>query len=196
MLWWLLFLRNWSLISIIQIKRLLHEIRTDASVTKGIGRYYLTHLFSAHVPRRHRKKHINWKEMYAVLYAFLLCHPHCENGELLVHCDNEAVVEVINERTICGPTISLLQTLPLIAVLFNITISAVCIPTADNAIADALSRHDFKSLANLGQEYYHDNIRNCEPQARSRPCASSCSPSAQLSLRINKEGTQRSHLQL
>ena len=97
MLWWLLFLRNWSLISIIQIKRPLHEIWTDASGTKGIGGYYLTHLFSAHVPRRHRKKHINWKEMYTVLYAFLLWHSHWENGELLVHCDNEAVVDAINK---------------------------------------------------------------------------------------------------
>jgi Reverse transcriptase (RNA-dependent DNA polymerase) len=164
-LWWLLFLQHWSCISIIQIKRPLHEIWTDASGTKGIGGIYLTHLFSAHVPRRHRKKHINWKEMYAVLYAFLMWHPHWENGELLVHCDNDAVVDAINKRSIRGPTITPLQTLLLIAALFNITISAVWIPTASNSIADALSRHDFKRLANLGfQDYDHHNIRNSEPQ--------------------------------
>ena len=166
MLWWLLFLQHWSCISIIQIKRPLHEIWTDASGTKGIGGIYLTHLFSAHVPRRHRKKHINWKEMYAVLYAFLMWHPHWENGELLVHCDNDAVVDAINKRSIRGPTITPLQTLLLIAALFNITISAVWIPTASNSIADALSRHNFKRLANLGfQDYDHHNIRNSEPQA-------------------------------
>jgi hypothetical protein len=38
--------------------------------------------------------------MYAVLYAFLLWHPHWENGELLVHCDNDAVVDAINKRSI------------------------------------------------------------------------------------------------
>jgi hypothetical protein len=166
MLWWLVFLQHWSCISIIQIKRPLHELWTDASGTKGIGGIYLTHLFSAHVPRRHRKKHINWKEMYAVLYAFLMWHPHWENGELLVHCDNDTVVDAINKRSIRGPTITPLQTLLLIAALFNITISAIWIPTASNSIADALSRHDFKRLANLGfQDYDHHNIRNSEPQA-------------------------------
>ena len=165
-LWWLLFLQHWSCISIIQIKRPLHEIWTDASGTKGIGGIYLTHLFSTHVPRRHRKKHINWKEMYAVLYVFLMWHPHWENGELLVHCDNDAVVNAINKRSIRGPTITPLQTLLLIAALFNITISAVWIRTASNSIADAVSRHDFKRLANLGhKDYNHNNVRNSEPHA-------------------------------
>lgn len=162
-LWWLFFLRHWSCVSIIQIKRPLYEIWTDASGTKGIGGIFTDHLFSAHVPRRHRRKHINWKEMYAILYAFLLWHSHWENGELLVHCDNEAVVEAINKRSIRGPTISPLQTLLLIAALFNITISAVWIPTALNSVADALFRHDFKRLANLGHQYNHHNVRNLEP---------------------------------
>ena len=161
-LWWLLFLRHWSCISVIQIKHPFHEIWTDASGSKGIGGIYLSHLFSAHVPRHHRRKHINWKEMYAVLYAFLLWHSNWENGELLVHCDNEAVVEAINKRSIRGPTITPLQTLLLIAALYNIAISAVWIPTASNSIADALSRHDFKRLANLGHQHDH-HIRRTEP---------------------------------
>jgi Reverse transcriptase (RNA-dependent DNA polymerase) len=161
-LWWLIFLNHWSCISIIQIKRPFHEIWTDASGTKGIGGIYLDHSFAAHVPRRHRKKHINWKEMYAILYAFLLWHSHWENGELLVHCDNQAVVDAINKRSIRGPTITPLQTLLLIAALFNTTISAVWIPTASNSIADALSRHDFKRLANMGIQYNH-HIRRSEP---------------------------------
>jgi len=163
-LWWLIFLRHWSCISIIQVKRPFHEIWTDASGTKGIGGIYLDHLlFSAHVPRRHRRKHINWKEMYAILYAFMLWHSHWENGELLVHCDNEAVVEAINKRSIRGSTITPLQTLLLLAALFNISVSAVWIPTASNSVADALSRHDFDRLANLGYQYNHHNIRNKEP---------------------------------
>ena len=163
-LWWLIFLRHWSCISIIQMKRPLFEIWTDASGTKGIGGIFEQHLFSAHVPRRHRTKHINWKEMYAILYALLLWHSHWENGELLVHCDNEAVVDAVNKRSIRGPTIAPLQTLLLIAALFNINITAAWIPTAANSIADALSRHDFKRLANLGfQDYNHEHIRNTEP---------------------------------
>ena len=162
MLWWLVFLKCWSRVSIIQIKRPLHKIWTDASGSKGIGGYYLDHFFAAHVPRWHRRKHINWKEMYAVLYAFLLWHSHWEHGEVLVYCDNQAVVKAINKRSIRGPTITPLQTLFLIAALFNVTISAVWIPTASNTIADALSRHDFKRLANLGIQYNH-HIQRSEP---------------------------------
>jgi hypothetical protein len=99
-------------------------------------------------------------------WGWSLWHPHWENGELLVHCDNDAVVDAINKRSIRGPTITPLQTLLLIAALFSITISAVWIPTASNSIADALSRQDFKRLANLGhQDYNHHNVRNSEPQA-------------------------------
>jgi len=101
--------------------------------------------------------------MYAILYAFMLWHSHWENRKLLVYCDNEAVVEAINKCSIRGSTITPLQTLLLLAALFNISISAVWIPTASNSVTDALSRHDFNRLANLGYQYNHHNIRNKEP---------------------------------
>jgi hypothetical protein len=45
---------------------------TDASGAKEIGGFYDERLFATRVPSRHRKKHINWKEMYAILHAFIL----------------------------------------------------------------------------------------------------------------------------
>jgi hypothetical protein len=92
-------------------------------------------------------------------------YKECAKSTYLSHRDNDAVVDAI-KRSIRGPTIAPLQTLLLIAALFNITIAAVWIPTASNSIADALSHHDFKRLANLGhKDYNHNNIRNSEPQA-------------------------------
>lgn len=72
MLWWVIFLHHWSRISIIQMSRPTHQVWTDASGTKGIGSIYGDQLFATRVPRRHRKKHINWKEMFAILHALLL----------------------------------------------------------------------------------------------------------------------------
>ena len=74
------------IISIIQIKCPLHEIWTNESGKKRFSGIYMTHLFSAHVPLRYRKKNINWKEMYAVFYGFLLRHTHRENGEWRITC--------------------------------------------------------------------------------------------------------------
>jgi len=56
----------------IQISRPRIYIATDASGRKGIGGicFESQQLFSTRVPRRHRGKHINWKELFAVLYAF------------------------------------------------------------------------------------------------------------------------------
>ena len=92
--------------------------------------------------------------MFAILHAVFLWHRYWENGKLIVHCDNEGVVNAINKKSICGPIINLLQILLLLTGLLNIDILAVWIPTAENAVADALSQHDFKRLTNLGYKDY------------------------------------------
>ena len=79
-------------------------------------------------------------------------------------------METINKRSIRGPTITPLQTLLLIAALYNIAISAVWIPTASNSIADALSRHDFKRLANLGYQHdHHSSVTIFLPSSKTDP---------------------------
>jgi hypothetical protein len=52
------------------------HLYTDASGTKGIGGWCPGgHSFSTQVPHRHRKKYINWKEAYTVLFAFMKWGP-------------------------------------------------------------------------------------------------------------------------
>src|SRR5436190_13136952 len=49
------------------------HIATDASGKKGIGGVWFEgegqNMFSTRLARRHRSKHINWKELFTVLYA-------------------------------------------------------------------------------------------------------------------------------
>jgi Reverse transcriptase (RNA-dependent DNA polymerase) len=150
--WWFIFLNLWSCSVPIQTidARQTFYVATDASGTKGIGGVFGKLVFAARVPRGHRRKHINWKEMYAIYYALLRWFSHWSNARVIVYCDNTTVVGAITKRSVCGPTIDPLQATLLIAALFNIDLVAQWIPTDENFVADALSRHDFKRLANYG----------------------------------------------
>jgi hypothetical protein len=64
-------------------------------------------------------------------------------------CDNSAIVDTINKRSIWGDAINLLQLLFLTTALYDIDISACWLSSEDNWIADSLSRFDFKRLANF-----------------------------------------------
>lgn len=80
--WWLCFLASWSSVSMINLSRVNHDVATDASGIKGIGGVYKKCLFSERIPARHRKKHIDWKEMFAVLHAFILWHKEWAGGRI------------------------------------------------------------------------------------------------------------------
>jgi ribonuclease HI len=87
--------------------------------------------------------------MYAVFHALLLWHKRWEHGKLQLFCDNEAVVDGINKKSIRGPAIHPLQSILLIAAVFGIELVACWIPTEENMIADALSRFEFEKLKKL-----------------------------------------------
>jgi len=71
--WWTLLLHQWNGVAVIHsISRPVITIYTDASGTKGIGGIWEDKAFSVHLNRRHRTKHINWKEMYAIFFAMSL----------------------------------------------------------------------------------------------------------------------------
>ena len=148
--WWLYFLSSWSSVSIIRLSRTNHDVATDASGVKGIGGVYNGSLFSERVPSRHREKHINWKEMFAILHAFVLWHKDWAGGCVRLACDNSAVVQALDKKSIKGETIRPLQTILLIAAVFDIKILVFWIPSEENIVADAASRHDYEKLADLG----------------------------------------------
>ena len=148
--WWTLFLSSWSTISFIQLSRTVFHVSTDASGLKGIGGVYNGRIFSSRVPSRHKDKHINWKEMFAILHALILWHKEWAYGSVDVACDNAAVVSGINKCSIRGPAIRPLRAILLISAVFDIDIKAHWVSTKENVIADAASKHDFKKLADLG----------------------------------------------
>ena len=148
--WWQQFLVSWSSISMIQLSRPDYDLATDASGEKGIGGVHRRQVFSERIPARHKGKHIDWKEMFAVLHAFLLWHGLWHGGRVRLASDNTFVVDSINKGSIKGPTIRPLQRILLIAAVFDIKLLAFWIPSKENMVADAASCHDHEKLANLG----------------------------------------------
>lgn len=148
--WWLQFLRSWSSISMIHLSRISFDVATDASGKKGIGGVHRRIVFSERIPSRHKSKKINWKEMFAILHAFMLWHEMWRGGLVRIACDNSSVVDALNKHSIKGPSIVPLQRIFLIAAVYDIQIFPFWIPSEENMVADAASRFDYKKLANLG----------------------------------------------
>ena len=151
--WWKLFLHQWHGISVIRsLPRPVITIYTDASGTKGLGGIWGTQAFSVHVNRRHRGKHINWKEMFAIFFAVSLWADNWLGSRVVLMCDNSAVVDAINKKSMHGETIAILQLILLIAAIRDIELHAEWLPSEDNAIADALSRHQWDRLTVLCEQ--------------------------------------------
>ena len=154
--WWLQFLRSWSSISMIQLSRISFDLATDASGAYGIGGVHRRMVFSERIPSRHKSKKIDWKEMFAILHAFMLWHEIWSGGLVRIACDNSSVVDALNKRSIKGPAIVPLQRILLIAAVFDIQILPFWIPSEENMVADAASRFDYRKLANLGLQVSQD----------------------------------------
>jgi len=151
--WWTVLLHQWNGVAIIHsLPRPVITIYTDASGTKGIGGIWEDKAFSVHLNRRHRTKHINWKEMFAIFFAVSLWADEWIGCRVILMCDNSAVVDAINKKSMRGITITILQFILLIAAIRDIELHSEWLSSEDNAIADALSRHQFDRLTSLCEQ--------------------------------------------
>src|SRR5256885_7493396 len=103
--------------------------------------------------------------MFAILHTFILWHKDWAGSRICLVCNNTIVVNAINKCSVKGETIYPLQTILLIAAVFDIKITAFWIPSEENIVADAASQHDYKKLADLG--FQVQDMR--QPQDRFTP---------------------------
>jgi RNase H-like domain found in reverse transcriptase len=190
--WWKAFLPIWSGVSMIQLTRERVFIATDASGKKGIGGAWFNNdkieIFSTRVKRRHRPKHINWKEVFAIVYAFACWSEYWANKQVFVFCDNEAAVEGVNKRSIRGAAINPLQSLFLLAAKQNIDVVAIWVPSKDNALADALSRFDLDTVTNLVGQHVSSLPRR-QPSAIASKMSRLLRPSTSTTVSLKELGT-------
>ena len=105
--WWLAFLPTWSGTSYILESNWSTSpsmaLYTDASGTLGWGAYWAGHWIQAHWLPDQIGKDIAWKELFAIASAVNTWGHHWPRKKLLVHCDNQAVVDIWKKGTTDNP---------------------------------------------------------------------------------------------
>jgi hypothetical protein len=114
--------------------------------------------FAHRVNRRHRKQDIHFKELRGVLTALKLWANRWVHHRLIVFTDNKLVEHTILKTSKGAPDfMDLLQESLLLAAAHNLILVSEWLPSAENTLADALSRLDLKAVTNLGRQ--RPNIR-------------------------------------
>jgi hypothetical protein len=96
---------------------------------------------------------IAWQELYPIYLACCLWGTQWTSKCIVFFCDNESIVQVLNQKTSKSPKImDLLRAIVLCTLTNNFTFTAKHVRGIDNGIADSLSRFQmdrFKPLAPL-----------------------------------------------
>ena len=121
-------------------------ISTDASGKKGIGSFWFEQRKCSRpgcLADIAQSISISKKCSLYFVFAEWCDFNEWRGAEIIVKCDNDAVVDGLNKKSISGPAIEPLQTLLLLAASRDIVVRATWIPTEENEIADALIEIDW-----------------------------------------------------
>ena len=106
------------------------------------------------------KPSIEYLELFAVLVGVLKWIRLFKNRRIVLFCDNESVVHMINQSSSsCRNCMVLIRLLTAESIYRNVRIYAKHVRTKLNGKADALSRLDFKRFWNIAENM------NCEPSS-------------------------------
>ena len=116
------------------------HLYTDASKT-AFGGTHGTHWVHGCWPGDWKSQDITVLELYPI-YVIVNTFKHkLTNSHITFHCDNSAIVAIINKQTSKHKTIMrIIRPLVLTLLLYNITFRAEHIPGVNNILCDAISR--------------------------------------------------------
>lgn len=140
------------------------KLYTDASGSLGYGGIFQSKWFQGRwLPTQSLGRpgiSIAWQEFFAIVVACFLWSDHFANKQIILFCDNESVVNIINSKRSAIPRImDLLRFFTLITLRFNMYVRAKHIEGTKNLIADSLSR------------FQMDRFHSLVPQADRTPYA-------------------------
>ena len=95
------------------------------------------------------KPSIEFLELYALCTAIFTwqSHPKLVNTRIIIFCDNQVVVSMINNTALsCGACMKLIHLLVLNGLQFNRRVSVKYVKSADNILADSLSRQKWSTF--------------------------------------------------
>ena len=144
--WWLEFARTWNKCSFflddVWTPSTFLELYTDASDV-GYGALFGSKWFAESFSDADLVRSITYRELYAIVIACATWSADLVSRRLLVHCDNLAVVEIVNTGSCkCREIMCLVCGLFSICVKYNFDIKLQHIPGVNNIAADSLSRLD------------------------------------------------------
>ena len=108
---------------------------------------------------------IEYLELFALCTGVLTWAEDLTNCRVVIHCDNQAVVHMVNKlSSTCANCMYLLRILVLNCMKYNRKIFMQYVDTKSNFLADALSRlkiSQFKRLAPAGMDEFPSKIHDC-----------------------------------
>ena len=151
--WWAQYVESWNGIQMMRaIKGAAPAavMTSDASGGWGCGAYAGPHWFILKWAGPISECHITVKEMVPIVIAAALWAPSWHGKNVIVQCDNSAVVSIINHGASKNQdAMHLARCLAFITAKFDFHMQAAHIKGVDNILADALSRDNlplFRSL--------------------------------------------------
>lgn len=102
--------------------------------------------FVLSIPQR---QHINISETEVIGVALQKWSDIWKHGTLVIHTDNKTALSGFNNKTTRGDAMDSLRQSLLLAAAMDIVLAGVWISTKDNGLADAISRFDWRAVANL-----------------------------------------------
>ena len=145
LMWWHSFLESWNGVSMMRSQGAEpdHHLISDASGRFGCGAFWDCQWLQYQWPDGLESWSIAVKELVPIVMACALWGRKWQGSSILIHCDNEAVVSVVNAG--CARETNLMHLLRCIffvAAQFELTLTAAHIPGKDNTAADAISRNN------------------------------------------------------
>lgn len=166
---WEVFLKHWNGINLFLESEQTHsptlQLYTDAAGSIGFGGYLAGQWFQGRwLPEQKLDCNtgisIVWQELYPIYLACRLWGSQWTSKRIVFFCDNESVVQILNQKTSKSPKImDLLRPIVLCTLQNNFTFTSKHVRGLDNGIADSLSR------------FQMDRFKQLAPLASPLPCA-------------------------
>ena len=152
LLWWHCLIDHWNGLSFFPPASPSSHVYSDASGTFGCGavNQVMGLWFQLQWPLSWAEVGIAAKELLPIVLAAAMWGRHWAGQHISFHCDNEAVVSVIQKRYAKHHLLThLLRCLFFYASYFNFHYSATHIPGSLNIAADAISRNNISLLSSV-----------------------------------------------
>lgn len=148
--WWDTFLESWNGVGILQSQNGHvpdHHVYTDASGSFGCGAIWGRQWFQYRWSRAFREEEIAQQELLPIVLACMVWGRQWCGQAVLCHCDNIAVVQVVNSGySTDSQLMRLIRCLFFICAHWQISVRAAHIPGEVNVVADAISRDNIPLL--------------------------------------------------